>query len=192
LHRINNKQVLFNKWFLELKGKKVFHRELKDKYFRTLNKSPFERFFLIELPTGYLINEVKEMIHIISKRYSNIKKREPQTFCPYVYFHNISDSDLLILKNQLYNEDFIFMDGIPYLGSDFSIKAITAKADFNNQVQIKILKNTTEIHTTLQNTSKTKQVFQFHFNTPILTITDRLIKDVAIQITDLNHIKEII
>lgn len=192
LDRINNKQILFNKWFLELKGNKIFNKELKDKHFRTLNKSPFERFFLIELPINYSINEVKEMVQIISKRYSNLKKREPQTYCPYIYFGNLSDADLLSLKNQLYDEDFHFIDGIPYLGSDFSIKAITIKADFNNQIKIKILRDSTQVNTALQGISKTKQVFQFHFNSPLLSITDNGIKNVKIQITDLNHIKEII
>jgi hypothetical protein len=192
IDRINNKQVLFNKWFLELKGNKIYHKELKDKHFRTLNKSPFERFFLIELPPNYSINDAKEMIHIVSKRYSNLKKREPQTYCPYIYFGNISDSDLLSLKNQLYNEDFTFIDGIPYLGANFSIKEITKKADFNNQIQIKILNDSTQTNTALQTISKTKQVFQFYFNTPILTATDNGIKNVGIQITNLNHIKEII
>ncbi|KAA1245411.1 hypothetical protein [Aquimarina sp. RZ0] len=75
-----------------------------------------------------MFSEIKEITQTISKRYSNLSKRETQTYCPYICFSNITDSHLLQLKNQLYNEDFNFIDGRPYLGSNFSIKAIKTKA----------------------------------------------------------------
>ena len=148
LNNINNKLVLFNKWFIELKSKKKYHRELKDKYFRTLNKSPFERFFIIDLPTTYSIAELKDLVFIISKRYSNIKKREPKTYCPYIYFNNLTTDELVDLKRQLYTEGFIFIDGIPFEGADFSVEEISRKADYNNGIKAKILKRRTEITNT--------------------------------------------
>lgn len=192
LNQINYKKILFNKWFLELKGRNAYHKELKNKYFRALNRSPFERFFIIELPSSYLFSEIKELTQIISKRYSSLSQREPRTFCPYICYSNITDSDLIQLKNQLYNEDFNFIDGRPYLGSDFSTKAIQTKATSSNQIKIKILKDITEVDVSLQEISSTKEVYQFHFVIPQLTISDTGIKNVMIQITDINHIKEII
>jgi len=192
LNRINNKKILFNKWFIELKGLKAHNKELKSKHFRTLNKSPFERFFIIELPVSYNISEIKEIIQIISKRYSSLSKREPTTFCPYICFLNITDSELLLLKNQLFDEDFNFIDGVPYSGSKFSIKAIKTKATYYNQIEIKVLKNSSEVNLLLPEITKTKQVFHFYFTNPQIIIHDSAIKTVAIQIADLNHIKEII
>lgn len=192
LEKINKKKILSNKWFLELKGVKNYHKELKDQHFRTLNKSPFERFFIIELPTAYKQSELKEIIQIISKRYSNLSKREPKTYCPYICFPNIIDSNLLLLKNELFKEDFNFIDGKPYSGSKFSIKAIKTEASYNNQLQIKILKDIIEVNELLPEISKTIQVFHFYFTTPQITIVDAGIKNVNIQISDLNHIKEII
>lgn len=192
LNKINNKQVLFNKWFLELKGNRQYYRELKDKYFRTLNKSPFERFFLIDLPTTYTIGGLKELIFIISKRYSNLKKREPQTFCPYIFLNNLSSADLLKLKKQIFTEGFNFIDGVPFLGADFSTKSITIKADYNNNIKVKLLKNLTEITDTLNYITKTKEVYQFYFNNPYFTNLNDGVKNVCIQITDLDNIKEII
>ena len=192
LNRIDNKKILFNKWFIELKGLKAHHKELKNKHFRTLNKSPFERFFIIELPVSFNISEIKEITQIISNRYSSLSKREPKTFCPYVCFPNINDSDLLLLKNQLFEEDFNFIDGRPYLGSNFSTKAIKVEATFDNNIQIKILKDTTELSVLLKAISKTKQVFQFFLTAPQIIKDDSGIKNIKIEITDINNIKEII
>lgn len=192
LDKINKKKVLFNKWFLELKGFKNYHKELKNQHFRTLNKSPFERIFIIELPIKYNLSEIKEIIQVISKRYSNLSKREPKTFCPYICFPNIKDSDLLLLKDELFKEEFNFIDGKPYAGSKFHIKAIKTEASYNNQLKIKIVKDITEVNALLPVITKTKQVFHFYFKNPLITISDTGIKNVNIQISDLNHIKEII
>ncbi|WP_281847634.1 DUF4297 family anti-phage-associated protein [Olleya namhaensis] len=192
IDKINKKKVLFNKWFLELKGLKNYHKELKDQHFRTLNKSPFERFFIIELPIKHNLSEIKEIIQIISKHYSNLSKREPKTFCPYICFPNIKDSDLLLLKDELFKEEFNFIDGKPYSGSKFYTKAIKTEASYSNQLKIKIIKDITEVNELLPSISKTKQVFHFYFKNPLITISDTGIKNVNIQISDLNHIKEII
>jgi hypothetical protein len=192
LDKINNKSVLFNKWFSELKGLQNYHKALKKQHFRTLNKSPFERFFIIELPIKHNLSEIKELIQIISKGYSNLSKREPKTFCPYICFPNITDSDLLLLKDELFKEEFNFIDGKPYAGSKFHTKAIKAEASCINQLKIKIIKDITEVNELLPVISKTKQVFHFYFTNPLITISDTGIKNVNIQISDLNHIKEII
>ena len=43
LNKIDKKEVLFNLWFLQLKGKLKHFRELRRKYFTSLNTSPFEK-----------------------------------------------------------------------------------------------------------------------------------------------------
>ncbi|MEE9429776.1 MAG: DUF4297 family anti-phage-associated protein [Melioribacteraceae bacterium] len=192
LGKINNKQVLFNKWFLELKGKRQYHRELKDKYFRALNKSPFERFFIIDLPASYSISMLKELVFIISKRYSNLKRRELQTYCPYVYFNNLADTKLIELKKQLFTEEFIFLDGVPFQGAEFSARDVSKKADCNNGIKIKLLKEQTEITDTLDYITKTKKIYQFYFENIVYTNTNNGTSNIKIQISDLNSIKDII
>lgn len=192
LEKINKKKVLFTKWFIELKGLKDYHKKLKDQHFTTFNKAPYERLFVIELPNSHSQNELKELVQIISKRYSNLKKREPKTFCPYICFTNITDSNLLLLKNDLFKEGVSFVDGYPYLGSVFSPKAIKIEASYNNQLQVKIIKNIIEINKLLPEISKTKQVFHFYFTKPQISISDTSINNVNIQISDLNNIKDII
>src|SRR6266568_611909 len=51
LSKINFKRVLFNEWYITYKGTKKLFAELRLQYFTTLNVSPFERFFIIEVPS---------------------------------------------------------------------------------------------------------------------------------------------
>lgn len=192
IRRINHKKILFNKWFLELKGRTDYFRTLKDQYFRSLNKAPFERFFLIDLPTDYSLSELKEVIFIISKRYSNLKEREPKTYCPYILFKNLPETELIEIKQQLFTEEFNFIDGYPFHGAEFSSKAISIEANYHNDVRMKILSQIVQVTDTLEYVSKTKEVYQFYFDEVISNITNANIKNVCIQIQSIDDIKEII
>lgn len=191
LDRINQKQILFNKWFLELKGRRKYHKELKDKHFRTLNKAPYERFFIIELADNTSISSLKDLVFIISRRYSNLKKREPQTFCPYIHFKNLTASVLTQLKQELYAEGFNFIDGFPFSGSEFSKEFITKKADFNNKISAKLLDDIDYVNETLSFITRTREIYQFYFNQPLFVPTLH-VKCVNIQIHNTEDIKEII
>ncbi|MBS9774512.1 MAG: hypothetical protein KGV59_05070 [Tenacibaculum sp.] len=193
LKRIDKKEFLFNQWFLELKGEKEYLKEIKNNYFKPLlNRHPFERFFLIDLPNSYDIIYLKDLIFVISKKYSKLSKREPQKFCPYIFFNNIKEKDLISIKKQLYQEGFIFSDGYPFLGSDFSPKTISKMADEHNKIKVKILGKIDEINNSLDYITKTKEVYQFYFSTPFYTNANNKAKYINIQINKLENIKEII
>jgi hypothetical protein len=192
LDRINQKHILFNKWFLELKGKRQYHKELKNKYFRILNQSPFERFFLIDVSSDCPIAKLKELVFIISKHYSNLKKREPKNYCPYIYFNNLYAASLLELKQQLYDEGFQFIDGFPFFGSNFLEKHISLKADNYNNIAVKFIDHISQINKVLSYITKTREVYQFYFEQPFFSTSDTNIKNVSIQINNVENIKEII
>jgi hypothetical protein len=192
LNRINNKQVLQNKWFSQLKGEHKYHKELKSQYFTKLNKEPYERFFLIELPSNYSIVDLKNIVMLISNKYSNLKQRETQTYCPYIYFHNINTTDLIELKSQLYNEGFNFIDGFPFLGCTFSNKSISVKADYYNKIKVKILNENNQINLLITHLEKTKEIYQFYLNKPFLVLETNNILHVSIPVSNFNNIKEII
>jgi len=103
---INVKQLLFNEWYIALKGKQKWLSQLKAQYFSTLNASPFERFFLIEVPhADYSRSSLKELIHILHRKWAKISKRESQPFCPYLYIHGINEIELVELKKELASEE---------------------------------------------------------------------------------------
>jgi hypothetical protein len=193
ISRIDSKKILFNEWFVQLKGEKRFFADLRARYFSALNTSPFERFFLIEVSNlGYSRAELKELLFIISKKWSKISKREPKPFCPYVYIHNLPIDELIELKREIYDEDFVIIDGFDFAGSTFSSKSIIRKADFSNQIKLKFVNELNHLLLTINEIRKNKYVFQFYINTPFFELEQPSIKYTKIQIKKFNDIKEII
>ncbi len=193
LNKINIATILFNEWFVKIKGKKAHYAGLKKEYFTFLNVSPFERFFLIEVdPTTYDRSELKELIFIISKKWTKISKREPTPFCPYVYIHGLHHKELIELKKELFGENFILIDGFDFEGSEFNPHSIIKKPDSNNQVKLKIVNSSAHIEQALNVINKTKKIYQFHLNEPYYELDKDSVSHVKIQVEKLTDIKNII
>lgn len=193
LKRINYKRVLFNEWFITYKGEAKLFTELRAEYFTGLNTSPFERFFIIELsPTNYVRAELKDLILTISKKWSKLSKREPHPFCPYIYLHNIVPEELIDLKKELFLEDFIFIDGFDFSGSEFCPKSISKQANISNSIKLKILNKLEHIDLTIKEISKTKEIYQFYNSSSFFDTTYPNVKQTHIQFSKLTDIKKII
>lgn len=192
LKRIDQKECLFNTWFLELKGKRKYYKEMKEKYFKSvLNRDPIERLFIIEPPVNTSISDLTDIVSIISKKYSNLKDREPNNYCPYIYFHQLPEQDLVKLKQQLHNEEFNFIDGYTFKGSSFSANAISKPATSENMIILKLLSDKSDILDTFKFITKRKEFYQFYVSNRMLLLEDE-VKTVNIQIQELSSIKEII
>ncbi|TRX43069.1 DUF4297 family anti-phage-associated protein [Flavobacterium restrictum] len=193
LTQINSKQVLFHKWFVQFKGKKKLLSDVRAKYFCDYNNSPFERFFLIEVnSSNYLRSDLKSIIHLISKKYSQLSRLNPDSFCPYIHIFGLSNSELIELKTELISENFKFKDGFDFNGSSFNPKSIAEKATHYNGIKIKIVSDLKDIEPVFNQISKTKEVYHFYFETPFFSTSNASIKHIQIQIQEINDIKNII
>lgn len=193
LTKINFKRVLFNEWFIIYKGESKLFAELRGQYFTGLNISPYERLFIIEIPnTNYVRAELKDLILTISRKWSKLSAREPHTFCPYIYLHNILPQELLELKKELFSEGFLFIDGFDFDGSDFNPKSISKQANSSNSIKIKILNKFEYIDSTVNEIKKTKEIYQFYITDPFFAIKYQNVKQIEIQFSLLTDIKNII
>ena len=193
LTQINSKQVLFHKWFVQYKGKKKLLSDIRSKYFSDYNSSPFERFFLVEVnQSNYLRSDLKSIIHLISKKYSQLSKLNPDSFCPYIHIFGLSNSELIELKTELISENFKFKDGFDFNGSSFNPKSITEKATFHNEIKIKIINELKFVESVFNEISKTKEVYHFYYDTPYFSTSNTSIKHLQLQIEEINDIKNII
>ncbi len=193
LEKINTSSVLFNEWFVQKKGKNAHLAAIRKEYFTELNISPFERFFLVEIePKSYKRDELKELVFVLSKKWSKLIRREPSSFCPYLYIHGISESELLALKKELCVEEFKFIDGYAYHNADFSTNAIVQKATHSNGIKVKFLNSLGNLEETVQAISKTRQLYQFHFGSSYFSFESESVRHVKIQVERLSDIKAII
>ncbi|WP_141504336.1 DUF4297 family anti-phage-associated protein [Paenibacillus luteus] len=193
LKKIDNQTILFNEWFIRLKGKKQLLAELRNTYFTNLNTSPFERFFFVEVSSSnYVRSELKELLFIISKKWSKISKRESEPFCPYVYIHNIPEQELIELKSELYSEGFIVIDGFDFKGATFNSHSISRVPNFENQIKLKIINEIEYVTIILKELRRTKEIYQFYKTAPFFEYDQPNFKDVRIQFEELRDIKEVI
>ncbi|WHP05496.1 hypothetical protein QLH32_16025 [Acinetobacter corruptisaponis] len=194
LEKVNNSKILFNEWFIKLKGKQAHFKNLKQEYFTSLNIEPFERFFLIEINQDFYIrNELKELIFIISKKWSKISKYGNISFCPYILVHGIENSELISIKTELFKEKFNFIDGYDFQGAEFNPISVAQTATYHNQIKVKVLNVLTDLELTLGSIpNKTKKVYQFFITTPYFEYSDPSIGIHNIQVEHFTDIKEII
>ena len=187
--QINKKEILFNKWFEQLKGEKVYYSDLRKKYFSPINTD--ERFFLIELETNFSKADLKELLLKISTKWTKISKREVNPFCPYIYLHNIQDEDLIELKSVLSKEDnFKFIDGYNFKGADFSVETIIQKPNNCNSIGLKFIDTLDNLKLVLQ--KKNKNVYQFYLSRSYYETDNQYMQNIKIQVKELKSIKEII
>lgn len=189
--RINHKEVLFNNWINEFIGRKNLLKKLRNDYFTYTNVSPNERIFLIDSKNEKEF-EIKEIINCIIKKWTKILRREINSYCPYIFINNYDKSKLINLKKELYNDGIKFIDGFLFDGAEFNVEEICKKADYNNGIKIKFINNVEFINDVIQETKKTKEIYQFYYNKPFFHYENEKIKHIKIQIQNINEIKEII
>ncbi|MCF2490758.1 DUF4297 family anti-phage-associated protein [Dyadobacter sp. CY347] len=193
LRQIDTSEILFNEWFLKTKGEKQHYLFLRKEYFTTLNVSPFERLFAIEIdPNTYVRSEIKSILFAISKKWSKLSRREPSPFCPYIYIHKIDPKELIELKKELISEGFHINDGYDFSGADFNVQSIIKKPDYNNQIKLKIINSLEFVEPTLSTISKTKEIYQFFISNNFISVLNPAIKHIQIQVNNHNDIKQII
>ncbi|MEN6619744.1 MAG: DUF4297 family anti-phage-associated protein [Rikenellaceae bacterium] len=190
LEQIDKKEILFNKWFLKYKGEKAYYTALRKQYFSSINIS--ERFFLIDVGDSFNKAELKDLLLTISRKWSKLSKYESNPFCPYVYINNLNDTDLIALKLELQGDNINFIDGYPFKGSAFIGTAINQEANITNQIKLKLIDSLSNLNSTLQSHTKTKDIYQFYLNEPFWEPDNSFTKHTKIQIKDIISIKEII
>jgi hypothetical protein len=193
LSKINFRKILFNEWFIKYKGENRLFADLRSQYFTSLNISPFERFFIIEVPAiNYSRSELKDLLFEISRKWSKLSQREPTPFCPYVYLHSILPQELIVLKGELQSEGFVFIDGYDFEGASFNPKSISRAVTASNQLKLKILNSITNIDPTINEITRTKEIYQFYLTNAFFNNQYANIKQIIIQVKQLSDIKNII
>lgn len=181
--------VILDKWYITKIGKEKYYSLIRKKYFSKHNISPYERFFIIECPENIQISTLKKITNAISDKWSKLSKRTPQPFCPYIVFVNLSEDNLLLLKQSLYNDEFKFIDGYDFKGAKFSAKSIIQEANYKNNIKIKIF-NLVEIENVLDILQNTKEIYQFYINNKVYE--NKKNYQIDIKIDDLEDVLNII
>lgn len=181
--------IILDKWYITKIGKEKYYSLIRKKYFSEHNISPYERFFIIECPENIQIPTLRKITNAISNKWSKLSKRTPKPFCPYIVFVNLSEDNLLLLKQSLYNDNFKFIDGYDFKGSSFSAESIIKEANYKNSIKVKIL-DLEEVDNVLCILRNTKEIYQFYINNKVYENKEN--NQIDIKIDDLEDVLNIV
>jgi hypothetical protein len=158
--------MIFNSWLREKKGVEKYCKTIRKEFFSHFNISPHERFFLIDCDSLITDIAIKDIVIKISENWCKLSKRERNTFCPYVFLHNLTTERLVTIKKLLQADNVTFLDGYDFYGADFSVKSISKKATHTNNVSLKIINEPKYIDNILEAGETTREIYQFFINEP--------------------------
>ncbi|MGE6391340.1 DUF4297 family anti-phage-associated protein [Psychrobacter pacificensis] len=193
LRNINKKEIIFNKWFVEIKGKNQHLKNLKKNIFSALNVESFNRFFLLEVDiNSYDRADLIELILLISKKYSKLTKRTPDRFCPFIFIKNIEEKEIIEIKKYLTSAGRKFIDGYYFQGADFSPRFMLQAISYENPIEIKFLNNIEDLKTILKFSDKMVCIYQFYIDEPFFYYENDNMKHIRIELKEIKDIKEVI
>ena len=166
LDKIDNKKMLFDKWYLQFKGIKNYCADIRKQYFSPKNVSPYERFFLIECDKVVDDKKLISLIEKISKNWSKLSRREAKPFCPYIYFKGITEDRLVELKKKLQREDIRLWDGYDFLGAEFAVASSIRRANYENEIKVKIINHIENLNEILEKVTGIREIYQFYLDEP--------------------------
>ena len=169
--RIKTKNYYFERWMSELLEWEHYKKIIHKKYFpRVSNLSPAHRFFILDCQ-GESVNNVKNVISEISRKYSRLIHQ----FSPYVYLYNTLNVDFVTeLKEKLYEDGCFFKDGFPFKNSKFRFQEMLIKPDKFNKISVRILEHPIDLSIVLQKLIEVERVDQLPINLYIFNKSNQL------------------
>ncbi len=166
LTKIDDKETLFNEWYLKLRRDGDFFRMMKKRHFSEFNRSPHTRIILVDCKNCIGELEIKQLLYHISSKLTKIGQRQAIPFCPYVYLYELSEDKLLSVKQMMQSDSIRFVDGHNFKGADFDLKSILIKPNYHNQIKLKIINEFENINLILNECSNTRKIYQFYIDKP--------------------------
>lgn len=191
IEKINLKNILFNYWFIELKGREKYLKHIYSQYFKSgLNTHNYERIFIINT-TSNNKEYLKDAIYEIENKYYKKSRTMITSSAPYIFIKNITQTDLCILKETIYLDGKSFNDGFYFSGSSFKCKEIRKESTIENNVSLKFINKQEHLDEILNDIQSTKKVYELYDknNNSVSGNEDYIVK---IQLEDLVDIPKLI
>ena len=165
----NTRKDCLDIWFKKRVSEDVYCASIRRKYFAAYNKSPKERFFIIDA-TREKVSIIKKTIQAIIEKWTNISRRQINPYCPYVYIHGVLPEDKLELLKSIYNDGVVFIDGYNYLNAEFDVNSIIKSANHRNGIVLKVIEEADQILKIIKTIQgKQKEIYQFYKEKEIIT-----------------------
>lgn len=188
------KEVVYSKWYIHESGLLQYHKDLRNKFFSTVNIDKKDRFFIIEITQLDCLTMIFDMVMEIRRKWSSCNvRRKPsnERYAPYIFLNGLSRENLIEIKKILYERKIQFTDGYPYYGSVFDVDNLMKWQTPENGISIRILTDSSALESTLLKSSGQPIVYDFYQTTPT-NIVNQYIRKISISIQKIEEIADII
>ena len=187
----NSSAKIFHDYSLKFYGKERSLKSIKKEYFFEKNINNHNRLFIINTPFTS-IDDYYDCICKIVKRFYVINKRKTMVIssAPYIYLPNIELSDLVKLKEKLFNL-IGFTDGYMYKDSNFNVDYITKKFHVKDNISCKLVSIEDDMMRIIDKLSNDGiKIYQFYDREH--EILYKSLNQISIEIDEVNDICKIL
>ena len=187
----NSSAKIFHDYSLKFYGKERYLKSIKKEYFFEKNINNHNRLFIINTPFTS-IDDYYDCICKIVKRFYVINKRKTMVIssAPYIYLPNIELSDLVKLKEKLFNL-IGFTDGYMYKDSNFNVDYITKKFHVKDNIFCKLVSSEDDMMRIIDKLSNDGiKIYQFYDREH--EILYKSLNQISIEIDEVNDICKIL
>lgn len=182
---------IFHDYSLKYYGKERYLKSIKKEYFFEKNINNHNRLFIINMPFTS-IDDYYDCICKIVKRFYVVNKRKTMIIssAPYIYLPNIELSDLVKLKEKVFNS-IGFTDGYIYKDSDFNVDYITKKFHVKDNISCKLVSIEDDMMKVIDKLSNDGiKIYQFYDK--VNEVLYKSLNQISIEIDEVNDIFKIL
>ncbi len=191
LAAIDSKNILYSRWYLEEQGADKFSSKIRKNHFSLTNIPPYERFFVVEWSNSASVLQIKNVVLELGRKWSTVNKsmRTAHRYAPYICIVDMPANELLELKNALYSEGHVFVDGYPFRESGFQFKNISMPQTIDNQIAFRFVEHE-KLETVIANITSTKEIYEFYSSKTISGFCG--VKHVRIPVENVSAISKMV
>jgi len=135
-------QAIHHKWLLREKETKEYGMYFRKLYFQKQNIHGADRFFIIEIGFSGISTDAVDLLAEISRKWSSVNSRklpDCDRHAPFVILRGITSSQLVEIKNGLYDLGIEFVDGYPYSGSPYRARQIHTAQNNSRKISLRLI-----------------------------------------------------
>lgn len=184
---IDRKEILFNQRFLEKRGRERYLDLIKKKYFTHRTIPLYERIFIIHVNEWNSLEDIKNVILKIKDKFYKRRENIPK---PYFFLYGISKSNLIRIKQILWQEWYKLEDWYYYAGGDFLWWDLCRDLQWNGEIKIRFINNIEDLNCLIWLlVSKTLIIYEFYITSPLNIETSREYNRIHIkELSYLDHL----
>ena len=168
-----------------------YHSALRKKYFRRTPFQPKERLFIIEPNSEWELHEIEHVLLGVAMKWTNnnLNRVLNRERCSPAFFIRTENTNLISLKQQLYQSGKSFQDGYPFAGAAFDPARIHCAQSPTNKLDMFFVNDLKEVELILTHRNLPAEIFQFYQTTPVEPTP--ITRHTAIKVNNINEILEI-